>query len=75
MLSVGHGNYVAKNKVSGIYYIKSQPIKDIISIARTKEVLVDATKGKATKSAIVLSDGYVILSSIAPKTLAERFSS
>lgn len=74
MLSVGHGNYVAKHKVSGIYFIKSNPIQAIITQARIKEVLIDATRGKATKSVIVLSDGYVILSSIAAKTLAERFS-
>lgn len=74
MLSVGHGNYVAKHKISGIYYINSNPIKDIVSSARIKEILIDATRGKATKSVVVLSDGYVILSSIAAKTLAERFS-
>lgn len=75
MLPVGHENYVAKNKVSGIYNAKSEPIRRIIHEARTKQMLVDSTKGKATKSVIVLSDGYVILSSMTSKTLAERFSS
>lgn len=76
MLSIGHENYVSKKKVSGIYNINSNPIRTLVHIARTKELLIDATKGKATKSVIVLSDGYVILSSISPKTLAvERFSS
>lgn len=76
MLSVGHENYVSKDKVSVILNINSNPIKNLVSAARTKELLIDATKGKATKSVIVLSDGYVILSSISTKTLAvERFSS
>jgi len=75
VLAIGHENYVSKSKVSGIYNVKSNPIRKIIDFARTQNVLIDATKGKATKSVIVLSDGFVILSSMTPQTLAEkRFS-
>ena len=36
--------------------------------------LITATKHKKTKSAIVLKNGYIVLSSISPSTLANRFA-
>lgn len=73
ILPIGHYNYIPKHKISGIYQINSRPIRKLISMARVEEKLIDATNGKKGKTVIILSDGYIILSSIAPKTVAERF--
>lgn len=74
IVSIGHNNYIPKSKISGFYKIESRPIRSITSMAKIKEKLIDATNGKKSKTVIILSDDFVILSSIAPKTLAERFS-
>lgn len=74
IISIGHNNYIPKHKISGLYQINSRPIRSLISMARIKEKLIDATNGKKSKTVIILSDDFIILSSIAPKTLAGRFS-
>lgn len=74
IISIGHNNFIPKHQISGLYQINSRPMRSLISKARVKEKLIDATNGKKSKTVIVLSDGFVILSSIAPKTLADRFS-
>lgn len=74
IISIGHNNYIPKQRVSGFYQIDSRPIRKLITTARLKEKLIDATNGKKSKTVIILSDDFVILSSIAPKTLAERFA-
>lgn len=56
-----------------ILQINSRPIKSIISRAGETDRIIDASSGKKRKSVIITTDGYVVLSSIAPKTLAERF--
>lgn len=56
-----------------ILQVSSRPIRSMISKAREDDKLVDATSGKKTKSVILTTDGYTILSSIAPKTLADRY--
>lgn len=73
IISIGHNNFIPKHKISGFYQINSRPIRSLISMARIKEKLIDATNGKKSKTVIILSDDFVILSSISPKTLAERF--
>jgi extracellular matrix regulatory protein A len=73
IVSIGHNNYIPKSKISGFYQINSRPIRTLISTARIKEKLIDATNGKKSKTVIILSDDFIIISSIAPKTLAERF--
>ena len=73
IISIGHNNFVPKHKISGFYQINSRPIRNLITTARLKEKLIDATNGKRSKAVIILSDEFVILSSISPKTLAERF--
>ena len=73
IISLGHNNFIPCNKISIILQVNSRPIRNIISKAREIDKLVDATSGKKTKSVIVTTDGYAILSAIAPKTLAERY--
>lgn len=73
IISVGHNNFIPCNKISMILQVSSRPIRSMISKAREEDKLVDASSGKKTKSVILTTDGYTILSAIAPKTLAERY--
>lgn len=73
LINIGFGNIVAANRVIAIVAPESAPIKRIISDAREKGQLIDATYGRRTRSVIVTDSSHVVLSAIQPETVANRF--
>ncbi len=59
--------------VVAIVSLRNRPIKRLISDARDRTQLVDATYGRLTRAVIVTSFGHVVLSAIQPETVAQRF--
>ena len=53
---------------------ESAPIKRIITEAREKGTLIDASFGRKTKTVLVMDSGHVILSGIQPETVGARMS-
>ena len=52
----------------------SAPIKRIISDARERGSLIDATYGRKTKAVVVCDSGHVILSALQPETVSGRMA-
>jgi extracellular matrix regulatory protein A len=75
IILIGFFNYVPKEKITGIYRIDTNPVREMVQRAKQTFQLVDATRGKKTKSVIVLENGVLVLSAIKPQTLAKRFVS
>ncbi|NJK41394.1 MAG: DUF370 domain-containing protein [Acaryochloridaceae cyanobacterium SU_2_1] len=75
LINIGFGNIVSGNRVVAIVSPESAPIKRIISDARERGQLVDATYGRRTRAVIVADSGHVVLSAIQPETVAHRFMS
>ncbi|MBD2459614.1 DUF370 domain-containing protein [Oscillatoria sp. FACHB-1407] len=75
LINIGFGNIVSANRVIAIVSPESAPIKRIISDARDRAQLVDATYGRRTRAVIITDSGHVILSAIQPETVANRFMS
>lgn len=75
LINIGFGNIVSANRVIAIVSPESAPIKRIISDARERAQLVDATYGRRTRAVIITDSGHVILSAIQPETVAHRFVS
>lgn len=75
LINIGFGNIVCANRVVAIVSPESAPIKRIISDARERGQLVDATYGRRTRAVIVTDVGHIILSAIQPETVAHRFVS
>ncbi len=73
LINIGFGNIVCANRVVAIVSPESAPIKRIISEARDRGELVDATYGRRTRAVIIADSGHVILSAIQPETVAHRF--
>ena len=48
------------------------PIKRIITDARNKNELIDATCGRRTRSVIVTDSGLIVLSTLHPETISNR---
>lgn len=73
LINIGFGNIVSANRVIAIVSPESAPIKRIISDARDRGQLVDATYGRRTRAVMIMDSGHIILSAIQPETVAHRF--
>jgi len=73
LINIGFGNIVSANRIIAIVSPESAPIKRIITDARERGQLIDATYGRRTRAVIVTDSGHVVLSSIQPETVAHRF--
>ncbi len=73
LINIGFGNIVSANRVIAIVSPESAPIKRIITDARDRAQLIDATYGRRTRAVIITDSGHIILSAIQPETVANRF--
>ena len=73
LINIGYGNMVSANRIITIVSPESAPIKRIIQEARDGGVLIVATYGRRTRAVIIMDSGHVVLSSIQPETVANRF--
>jgi len=74
LINIGFGNMVASERIIAIVSPESAPIKRIISDAREKSSLIDATYGRRTRAVIITDNGCIILSAIQPETVAGRLA-
>lgn len=72
MLHVGFGNYVALNKILVILDPESDPVRKFKKQAQERGRILDATKGKKTKSVIVIEGDFIVLSALNAETLIRR---
>lgn len=75
LVNIGFGNIVSANRIVAIVSPESAPIKRIISEAREKGVLIDATYGRRTRAVVITDSDHVILSAVQPETVAHRLTS
>ena len=73
LINIGFGNTVSAGRVIAIVSPESAPIKRIISDARDRGQLIDATYGRRTRAVIIIDSEHVVLSAIQPETVAQRF--
>ena len=73
LINIGFGNIVSGNRIIAIVSPESAPIKRIITEAREKSLLIDATYGRRTRAVIITDSSHVVLSAIQPETVAHRF--
>ncbi len=72
LIGIGFGNLVSAGRIISIVSPDSAPIKRMIQDARERGLLIDASFGRSTRAVLVMDSGNVILSALAPETLAER---
>ncbi len=74
-VNLGFGNVISANRIITIVKPESAPIKRIISEARERSKLIDATYGRRTRAVIICDSDHIILSAVQPETMAQRFNS
>ncbi|MBD2159295.1 MAG: DUF370 domain-containing protein [Limnothrix sp.] len=72
LINVGFGNIVAANRIIAIVSPDSAPIRRLVTDAKDRGQLIDATYGRRTRAVIISDSGHVVLSAIQPETVANR---
>ena len=60
LINVGFGNAVNADRVIAIVSTDSAPIKRIISEAKEKRMLIDATQGRKTQAVLIIDRKSVV---------------
>jgi hypothetical protein len=74
LISIGHGNILAANRIVAIISPDSAPVKRIVQESRERGTLIDATYGRRTRAVVITDSGHVVLSAVQPETLAHRYT-
>ncbi len=72
LINIGFGNIVSASRIIAIVSPESAPIKRVVSEARERGLLIDATYGRRTRAVIVADSGHIILSAVQPETVKHR---
>ena len=74
MINVGFGNSIVGSRILAVVNPHSSPMKKIKDEARRNNRLLDVTEGRRTRSIIILDSNHVVLSSVQPETIMQRFA-
>ena len=74
LVSVGFGSMVNVSRIIAILSPESAPIRRRIQEAKESQMLVDATYGRKIRAVIIMDSDHVVVSAIAPETIAARMS-
>ena len=72
LLNIGFGNAVAMERIIAIISPDSAPVKRMISDAKERGILIDATYGRKTRAVVVTDSGHLILSGLQTDTITGR---
>ena len=72
LINIGFGNMINSSRIIAIVSPDSAPIKRVVTEAKDRSVLVDATYGRRTRAVIITDSEPVILSPLQPETVANR---
>ena len=73
LVNIGFGNMISAQRLIAVVSPDSAPIKRMISEARDRSMLIDATFGRKTAAVLIMDSDHVVLSGIPMEKLAPRF--
>ena len=74
LLNIGFGSTLVSERVVAIVSPNSAPMKRMKDEAREERRLIDATRGRRTRSIIIMDSNHVVLSAIQAETISQRFA-
>ncbi|MBW2466486.1 MAG: DUF370 domain-containing protein [Deltaproteobacteria bacterium] len=74
MINVGFGNSIVASRILAVVNPHSSPMKKLKDEAKRSNRLLDVTEGRRTRSIIILDSNHVVLSSVQPETIMQRFT-
>lgn len=73
LVNIGYGNMISAQRVIAVVSPDSAPVKRMVSEARERSMLIDATFGRKTAAVLVMDSDHVVLSGLPIEKLAPRF--
>ena len=73
LVNIGYGNMISAQRLIAVVSPDSAPVKRMISEARERSMLIDATFGRKTAAVLVMDSDHVVLSGLPMEKLAPRF--
>lgn len=73
LVNIGFGNMISTQRLVAVVSPDSAPIKRMVSEARDRSMLIDATFGRKTAAVLIMDSDHVVLSGISMEKLASRF--
>ena len=71
MVNIGYGNVLPVDKIVAILNINSAPIRKLVQDAKEKDMLINASQGRKTRSVIVMESGHIVIK-VQTETLVSR---
>lgn len=72
LMNIGFGNMILAQRLLAVVSPDAAPIKRLVQEARERGMLIDASCGRKTKAVLVMDTDHVVLSGLAPETIAHR---
>ena len=72
LVNIGYGNLISAQRLIAVVSPDSAPIKRMISEARERSMLIDATFGRKTKTVLIMDSDHIVLSGLPLEKLAPR---
>ena len=73
LVNIGYGNMISAQRLIAVVSPDSAPVKRMVSEARERSMLIDATFGRKTAAVLVMDSDHVVLSGLPMEKLAPRF--
>ena len=73
LVNIGYGSMISARRLIAVVSPDSAPIKRLISEARDRSMLIDATFGRKTAAVLIMDSDHVVLSGLPMEKLAPRF--
>ena len=73
LVSIGFGGLVSAQRLVALVAPDSAPVKRLVSEARERSMLIDATFGRKTAAVLIMDSDHVVLSGLPVEKLAPRF--
>ena len=73
LVNIGYGSMISASRRIAVVSPDSATIKRLISEARDRSMLIDATFGRKTAAVLIMDSDHVILSGLSMEKLAPRF--
>ena len=72
LINIGFGNAVNSDRVVAVISTDSAPAKRIISQAKEKNMLIDATQGRKTQAILIMDSDHVVSTYLKAETILNR---
>ena len=72
LVNIGYGNLISTQRLIAVVSPDSAPIKRMVSEARERSMLIDATFGRKTRTVLIMDSDHVVLSGLLLEKLAPR---